>query len=332
MFVGIFACRCAPLSAPGVRPDPADRVFLQLAIARDSLSAPFARLRRNAIVSASAAVALLLAVGLIALRIGPYIRGKQLEGQLELARQVQQGLLPAATVWPVAVDGAAACVPASVVGGDFYDVQDLPGGQLAFSLGDVSGHGISAALLMSMMHGAMSGGGVRTGDRPDETLTRLNELLLRKSSGERFASMISCVYDPRGGRLQYVNAGHPPALLIHRDERDLPRVSRLGDGGPVLGVLQDVAYHRVTSEASEGDLLVLFSDGIVEATNESDEYFGEGRLLGVIEQHRHLSAGAICDAIIAEVQTFSGRRVAEDDRTVLVVRLWRVAAEGEAAA
>ncbi len=199
--VGIFACRCAPPPRPDSRGDGSDRVFAQMAVYRDSLSAPFARLRRNAAVSAAAAIALLLALALLALRVGPYVRGKQLEGQLLLARQVQRALLPPSAAWPAGVDGGAVCVPAAQIGGDFYEVQQLTSGRLAFSLGDVSGHGISAALLMSMIHGAMGNGGGRAEDSPDQAVARLNGLLLKKSSGERFASMISCVYEPRTGRL-----------------------------------------------------------------------------------------------------------------------------------
>jgi sigma-B regulation protein RsbU (phosphoserine phosphatase) len=100
---------------------------------------------------------------------------------------------------------------------------------------------------------------------------------------------------------------------------------RLAEGGPVLGVLPDAVYQSVLFEADEGDLVVLYSDGIVETTNRQDEYYGEGRLLAVIEEHRHLPANEICNAILRSVNTFSERRAAADDRTVLAVRLWRAA-------
>jgi hypothetical protein len=329
--VTVVPCRCVPAVVFG-RSDASDRGFVQIAILRTSLSAPFARLRRNAIVSASGAIALLLAIGLIGVRVGPYVRGKQLESQLGLARQVQRALLPSSAAWPVGVDAAAACVPASQVGGDFYDVHELPDGRLAFSIGDVSGHGISAALLMSMMHGALDNDAARTSDGPDQTMTRLNTLLLKKSSGERFASMISCVYDPAAQQLHYVNAGHPPALLMQRDEPGGERITRLGEGGPVLGVLHDAVYQQTSVPTREGDLLVLFSDGIVEAVNAQDNYFGEGRLLETIARHRHESAEAISRAILQAVQGFSGRHPVADDRTVVIVRLWHRAGERTAAA
>lgn len=325
VLVGIFACRCGLARSPSTeRPSPPERLVLQIAIYRGSVSAPFARLRRNAIIGVSAALTLLVALALIAVRFGPYVRGKQLEGQMLIARQVQRALLPPAAAWPVGVDGAAVCVPASQVGGDFYEMQELPDRSLAFSLGDVSGHGIPAALLMGMMHGAMSGIANGTEDAPDRTAARLNRLLLKKSSGERFASMIACVYDPQAGVLRYVNAGHPAGLLIQQPCDGAERVVRLGDGGPVLGVLPDAAYRTALLEVQDGDLLVLFSDGILEATNESDADYGEGRLLAVVERHRHLAAEAICAAVLSSVEAFSARP-AIDDRTILIIRLWRAA-------
>lgn len=158
ILVGAFPCRCGlprrAGDAPGAKSD-FGRHFVQVALYQDSLSAPFARLRRNATVSASAALTLLIALSLIAARAGAFVRGKQLEAQMDLARQVQRDILPpAGTGRPLGVDFAAECLPAWQVGGDFYDVVSLPGGRVSFVLGDVSGHGISAALLMGLIHGA----------------------------------------------------------------------------------------------------------------------------------------------------------------------------------
>ena len=226
ILTGIFACRCGPARAV--------RLFLEVAIYRDSLSAPFARVRRNAGLSAAAALALLIAVGLIALRFGPYVRGQQLAVQMEIARQVQRDLLPAVDRWPAGVDVAAECLPAASVGGDFYDVVSLPGGRVSFTLGDVSGHGISSALLMGLIHGAMSSPpwGAEGSD-PERGAALLNDLLLAKSSDARFASLFWCDYDPGTGLLRYVNAGHLPPLWIRAAPDGRTVVHRLSDGGPV---------------------------------------------------------------------------------------------------
>lgn len=336
VLIAVLPCRCTfPRQAPGAegRPMPG-RLVIEIALYQDSLSTPFARVRRNAAISASAALALLISVILIGLRFGPYVRGKQLEAQLDVARQVQRDLLPAAEAFPPGIDVAAECVPASEVGGDFYDIVSLPGGRVAFTLGDVSGHGISAALLMGLIHGAMSSPpwGVPENE-PDRAAAHLNHLLLTKSSGERFASLFWCSFDPRSSTLRYLNAGHPPPLWVRPGRNDT--LDRLAEGGPVLGLLPDATYQAASVTAQENDLLVLFSDGIVEVVDSRGEPFGEGRLLAVVETHRDAPTRAICDAILSEVTAFATGRPAQDDQTVLVVRLWaqdREVAEAPAAA
>jgi hypothetical protein len=324
VFVGMFPCRCSypgqAVDTPGRQP-AAGRLLIELALYRDSLSAPFARLRRDAIISASAALTLLISLSLIAFRFGPYVRGKQLEVQMDLARQVQRDLLPSAGARPAGVDVAAECIPASDVGGDFYDIVSLPGGRVAFVLGDVSGHGISAALLMGLIHGAMSSPhwGV-LGDEPDRA-ARLNQLLLAKTSEARFASLFWCSYEPASRRLRYINAGHVPPLWIRQNPDGTFAVDRLAEDGPVLGLLPGAAYRTVSVEAQAGDLLVLFSDGIVEVANRRDEYFGEERLIAVTKQHVKLPTLALCEAILSAVRTFAGDRPVADDQTLLVVRL-----------
>ena len=325
VLVGVFPCRCAlPRDLPaGGEAAGTGRLLLEVALYRDSLSAPFARLIRNSAISASAALALLVSVSLIAVRFRPYVRGKQLEAQADLARQVQRDLLPGPEAWPASLDVAADCLPASQVGGDFYDVVRLPGGRVAFALGDVSGHGISAALLMGLIHGAMNSPpwGVSQED-PHDAAAGLNDLLLTKSSGERFASLFWCSYDPASRTLRYINAGHLPPLWIRAQPGGPVRVDRLAEGGPLLGVLSTAAYRTVPIEAQAGDVLVLFSDGIVEAMNSRGEPFGEERLIVTASAHQEQPARAICDEILAAVRAFLGNAPAQDDQTLLVVRLW----------
>jgi sigma-B regulation protein RsbU (phosphoserine phosphatase) len=325
LLVGVFPCRCAfPRQAStAAEQTGTGRLLLEVVLYRDSLSAPFARLRRNAAVSAGAALALLVSVTLIAARFQRYVRGKQLEAQAELARQVQRDLLPGAAAWPLGVDIAADCRPAWQVGGDFYDVVTLPDGRVAFAIGDVSGHGISAALLMGLIHGAMSSPpwGLSEED-PARAAERLNQLLITKSSGDRFASLFWCAYDPASSTVHYVNAGHLPALWLHVRPDGSTAIDRLADGGPVLGVLTTAGYRTVSITAHPGDLLVLFSDGIVEAPSRSGEPFGEERLIAIAEAHRARPSREICDVILAAVATFTSKAAAQDDQTLLVVRLW----------
>jgi hypothetical protein len=326
VFVGALPCRCSlprqPAAAPG--PTGTGRVLLEVALYRDSLSAPFARLRRNTAVSASAALALLVSVALIAARVGPYVRGKQLEAQADLARQVQRDLLPDARAWPAGLDAGAACLPAWQVGGDFYDIVRLPDGRVAFALGDVSGHGISAALLMGLIHGAMSSPPWEASDEDAaRAAERLNHLLVAKSSGERFASLFWCSYDPASRMLRYVNAGHVPPLWLRSRPGRPSAVERLADAGPILGVLSTATYRTASVEARPGDLLVLFSDGIIEAPNTRGEPFDDQRLIAIVEAQQDRPAREICDAILASVRRFTADAAVQDDQTLLVVRLWQ---------
>ncbi len=326
VLIGVFPCRCSLPRAmtDARRAGPPGRALLELGLYRDSLSAPFARLRRNAAIGASAALALFLSVTVLAVRFGAYVRGKQLETQAELARQVQRDLLPGTSAWPAGVDLAAECVPAWQIGGDFYDVVSLSAGRVAFALGDVSGHGISAGLLMALVHGAMSSPAWgASGEDPARAAERLNQLLLAKSSGDRFVSLFWCDFDPRSLQLRYVNAGHPPPLWLRRAPQDAPVNERLGEGGPILGVLSTATYQTASVEVSEGDLLVLFSDGIVEAANRRGEPFGEERLIATVEAKHDRPARAICDAVRSAVVAFTEGLPPQDDQTLLVVRLWR---------
>jgi sigma-B regulation protein RsbU (phosphoserine phosphatase) len=288
---------------------------------RDGLSAPFARLRRNALVSSAAALTLLLSLVLIARRFRAYVRGKQLEAQINVARQVQQDLLPQPGSPPRGVDVAAECLPAARVGGDFFDIVSLPGQRYAFLVGDVSGHGISAALLMGLIHGAMSSPHWGVEDDEANRAAELNHLLVTKSSEERFASLFWCAFDPAAGSLRYINAGHPPPLRIRGRDQMPADIDRLTAGGPVLGVLDGVSYSVEQIPAAPGDVLVLFSDGVVEATNDAGEFFGEDRLVAVVQQSVEAPPRAIVDAILSAVRTFTGGRPAEDDQTLLIVRL-----------
>jgi hypothetical protein len=334
VLVGVFPCRCSfPPQAPGGGGQPAvSRLFLEIAVYPEALSASFARLRRNATISATAAFALFISVSLIAVRFGRYVRGKQLDAQMDVARQVQRDLLPSADGWPPGVDLAVHCTPAWQVGGDFYDVVNLPGGGVAFAVGDVSGHGISAALLMGLIYGAMSSPpwGVAENE-PERAAGRLNQLLLDKSSGDRYASLFWCAYDPTVGVLRYINGGHPPPVWIRCRPDGTRELNRLTQGGPVLGLLNSASYRVTSVQMGQGDLLVLFSDGIVEATNARDEQFGEERLIAIAEELAQAQAHAIGDAIITALRAFNDAKPAQDDQTLLVIRLWRADSASTAA-
>jgi sigma-B regulation protein RsbU (phosphoserine phosphatase) len=243
-----------------------------------------------------------------------------MEKELALARRVQLDLLPDARTAATQIEFAGRCAPAWQVGGDLYDVFDTGDGQTALILGDVSGKGVSAALLMGVVQGA-----VRASCAADSAIDHehaaehLNDFLCGKTASERFVTLFWSYVNPDDGILRYVNAGHCPPLLVRGGE-NLTDIVRLETGGPVLGVLPGARYEQGEIAVQPGDLLVLFSDGIIEATDSREEQFGEERLIAVIERQWAESPPEICDAILAEVRRFLGKESAQDDQTVVITR------------
>jgi hypothetical protein len=223
VLVTILALRLArrpPVSAGPPDPDrgsvprPVPR-FVEMALYLDSASATFGRLRRNLAVSSSAALGLLASMILLWLRFPHYVRGKQLERQTELARQVQTDLLPSGDTAFENLDFAAACVPAWQVGGDFYDVFSASDGRIAIVLGDVSGKGLPASVVAGVLLGAVRASAWIAGTSEHEASSRrLSELLRTRTSLDRFASLFWCYFEPASQLLRYVNAGHLPPILV----------------------------------------------------------------------------------------------------------------------
>jgi sigma-B regulation protein RsbU (phosphoserine phosphatase) len=296
--------------------------MLELAIYLDSVSVSFGLLRQHVVVGCLAAVALLAAMAVIGLRFGHYMRGKQFEQQLDLARRVQNDLLPSGSPVGERLDFAANCLQASQVGGDFYDVFEVEDGQAALVLGDVSGKGMSAALLMGVIHGAVrSSAWTDSSYSHEESLSRLNRLLCARTSHSRFASLFSCYFDPQTALLRYVNAGHLPPLLVSQTGRTSLEIQRLQEGGPVLGLLPEASYRQGEVTVHPGDLLVMYSDGILEAQGKDENEFGEERVRQVIRENWAKSPTEIRNAILSSVRQFLGGQAPHDDQTLLVVRL-----------
>jgi sigma-B regulation protein RsbU (phosphoserine phosphatase) len=233
-----------------------------------------------------------------------------------LARSVQQELLPKACPACSRLDFVAECLPAWDVGGDYYDVFAAGRDSVMLVLGDVCGKGLPAALLMGLVHGA-----VRTAARsPSLDLAamagQLNELLCLRTAGERFVSLFWASCDPGRSVLEYVNAGHLPPVLVRGGA-----LHRLTAGGPVLGLLPQAPYQQATLPLHAGDLLVVYSDGLVEAVNASGGEFGEGRLLAAVEAHHHRPVAEVRTAILEAVRAFRGSTPLPDDLTLLVARV-----------
>ncbi len=293
----------------------------EIGILLDGVSTNFGPLQTNLIVGCAAALALLGAMLLIALRFRGYMRSKHIEEELSVARRVQSDLFPNDDSIASRLGFAARCVPAYQVGGDLYDVFETDDGEVALILGDVSGKGLPAALLMGVVQGAVRASvGTGAAVNHEQAAERLNHLLCMKTARERFVSLFWCYYDRERGSLRYINAGHLPPLLVRRTAQGT-QVLRLDEGGPVLGLLPGVRYRQATIDAEPGDLLVVFSDGILEAANEKDEEFGEEGIAASIERHWSGIPTEICSSILEDVRLFLGTCSPQDDQTLLVVKL-----------
>lgn len=312
--------------APLPRPPRAPPEFLETAIWLDGVSVNFGLLRQNLVVGTAAGLALLGAVLVLAIRFPHYMRGKRVEEELALARRVQLDLFPTEDPATVALPFAARCVPALQVGGDLYDVFETDDGEVALVLGDVSGKGLPAALLMGVVQGAVrAGSGTGASTDHEHAAERLNHLLCMKTARERFVSLFWCYFDRSASVLRYINAGHLPPLLVRSEKGAAPRIVRLSEGGPVLGLLPGARYTQAVEAVLPGDLLVVFSDGIVEATDARGDEFGEEGVVASVEQNLTKTPGAICSAVLDSVRVFLGKELPHDDQTLLVVRLEQAA-------
>jgi len=235
------------------------------------------------------------------------------EQELKIAAGIQQSLLPPPEEEGPAAQLAAVTTPCRSVGGDFYDYVTKEDGSTSFAVGDVAGKGTSAALLTAVVQGLLAGE-AETMDSSSIVMSRVNRALCRRGVAARFVTAFYGHIDT-AGRLQYCNAGHNPPFLLNA-----AGISRLETGGCVLGLFDRVAYELGEVPFVDGDLLVLFSDGVTEAENAAGEEFGDDRLAACVEPIKSGTPSQIRDAIQAAVRDFCGPIVARDDITVMVVR------------
>jgi sigma-B regulation protein RsbU (phosphoserine phosphatase) len=274
--------------------------------------------RWTLILGVTAGCALLGALVVLAVRFRTHLSARRVERQIEIASQVQRGLLPAANTSPRDFELAAEWRPASNVSGDFYDAFDLPKSGAAFVVGDVSGKDVPAAMLASLIQGtAHASDWTHSAADHNAATEQLNRLLCERASQERFASLFWGYFDAGSGLLRYVNCGHCAPLLFRAGGES---VSRLCDGGPVLGLLPQARVEQGVERLEPGDVMVLYSDGVIEAANANGEEFGEHRLIAAVESAMHAETSEIRDRILRSVREFTGSDVLDDDQTLLAIR------------
>ena len=236
-----------------------------------------------------------------------------LKGDLEIARQIQFGLLP---FEPFARDGTAiyaAMRPANTVGGDYFDIIDIGEGRLALAMGDVAGKGIPAALLMALLQGSL-----RTlltaGLRGPELMRTLNTHLHVNIPSNRLITLFYAEYDPAGGTMRYVNGGHNAPYVLRAGG-----VERLPATGMALGVVSGGAFEEGTTVLGPGERIFLFTDGVTEAFDPQEREYGEDRLQGWLLAHAALAPPDLIAGVREDVLAFCGSARPRDDMTMMVV-------------
>ncbi|MBN2072286.1 MAG: SpoIIE family protein phosphatase [Candidatus Krumholzibacteriota bacterium] len=247
-----------------------------------------------------------------------YEEEKMLESireEMKTAFKIQTGLLPKEPPSVPGYDLSGRSIPAKEVGGDYFDFISLCDGRIVACLGDVSGKGMPAALLMSNLQATFRGQDLAN-QSPCEIMSRSNDLLFRSTDPEKFATFFFGILDPANHKLHYCNAGHNHPFLVNRDNR----TRRLELSGLLLGALEGSKYSNATVDIDPGDILLVFSDGISEARNPSENEFGEEILPDLILKHHERSATEIIDRIMKAVYEFADGSSQMDDMTIVAIK------------
>ena len=250
-------------------------------------------------------------------------RRQQLEAELEIAREVQSRLFPASAPELGDLDVLGVCRPARSVSGDFFDYLELQDGRLAISFGDVSGKGISAALVMASLHSivrtqiALLRPGRSQGFERAASLVveQANRQLCDATSPNKFSTLFVGAYDPEGGALTYSNAGHLPPLLLRGGE-----ISPLDINGMIVGAFPHAEYSATSLALLSGDLLVAYTDGVTEPENAQGEEYGEERLRRAICRHADQPLPELMENVMNSVVQWTGDSTLQDDMTMLALR------------
>jgi sigma-B regulation protein RsbU (phosphoserine phosphatase) len=242
--------------------------------------------------------------------------------ELEIARDVQAGLLPQHPPSIETLDCAAFCRPAKFVGGDYYDFIEMPNGALALTIGDVSGKGIPAAVLMASIQASLRMSLLRGPESLTGLLAGLNESVHASSSLSpgRYSTLFCGFTDPCFHRLMYVNAGQCAPMLLRRRE-DGVTIERLATGGTPVGLLPMAQYEEGAIALQPGDTLICFSDGISEACNSKGEFWRESQIEDLLRKTADSSAQEITERVVGGADAFTGDAEQADDMTVVTLRI-----------
>lgn len=279
------------------------------------------------------------------------VERERLEREVEIAAEVQAQLFPRRVPTLLTAELSAECRAARGVAGDYYDYIEIAPGLVALALGDVSGKGVSASLVMSNLQASLraqttitagrlsiaerataasaeaggDGGGkllayvvadAEIDGAVARLMTNINQQICQSTESNRFATLFLAIYEDRTRTLHYTNAGHNAPVLVRADGT----VERLTTGGMMVGAFDWAVYEEASATLRADDLLLIFSDGISEAESEMEEEYGEERLTKFAIAHRALSAEELRNAIFDEIDAWSGKRERGDDQTLVIVK------------
>jgi phosphoserine phosphatase RsbU/P len=248
---------------------------------------------------------------------------ERLGSELEIARQAYDQLFPYRLPPVTGLDYCGANRPALKVGGDYFDFLDflsLPRPKLGIAIGDVSGKGLPAAMLMPILRTSLRGLTISPPANLGALATNLNGLVYEALSPNRFASFFYAEYEVPTRRLKYVNAGHNPPIVL-RKRAGHHQIMRLAVGGALLGLFGASAYSQATVALQSGDMMIGYTDGLSEAMNARGQLWGEDRLIRTAKKCVGLSAAETIDALLAAVSSFASGARQRDDIALVVLRV-----------
>jgi sigma-B regulation protein RsbU (phosphoserine phosphatase) len=239
----------------------------------------------------------------------------ELASEIHLAAEVQQNILPRTVPSLHGFEIAARMTPAKEVAGDYYGFIEQADGSVSLVIADVSGKGVAAGLLMPSIEIALRLDSPRH-SRAHELIENFNGVVCQLTAGSRFISMFYARVWPATRRIEYTNAGHNPPLLLREGS-----AQQLSCGGPVLGILPEAKYESEFMELRKDDVLLLYTDGLVEAENPAGVFYSTHRLISIALANTNSPADKIVEAVYASVTEFRGKPIMEDDATLVVVKV-----------
>ncbi len=246
---------------------------------------------------------------------------ERMNREIEIAREVQERLFPQELPTIEGVEFFGKCRPASGVGGDYYDFFELENGKLGIAIGDVSGKGIGASLMMASLQASLRGQTIHHGDDLAALMSHVNQLVYETSTTNRYATFFYAQFDPTTRKLIYVNAGHNAPYLLRENDGGVD-ILNLTEGGPVVGMLPPmiVEYEQGELILQAGDLLVGTTDGITEAMDPDDNEWGDEAVLAELQTIKHLKPDEIIEHMIAAADQFARGAKQHDDMTIIVLK------------